>query len=303
MKKAAAFALIISLVSAGAAAQNGKFSTWKDGYITADDGCKIHYMESGEGKKTVLYVHGYLDNGSSFKYVARHLSGDYRVVSYDLRAHGSSGAAPDNYTMERYAGDLKNLIDRLELTNINIIGYSMGAHIIWDYIRQFGDGAFDKIVITVMSPKILNDADTKYFYGMAGSSWKTALAALQSYNSGYKSLMTAQQEQLRPFFTAFPVYREFYENCVNYDAGAMTRIAAAMYAADYWDVLPAITRPVLMITASYDIYPKMCFDEQKKRLNVKSGIVVVTGTQAAANHSFGFNVPGRYAEELQKFIQ
>jgi pimeloyl-ACP methyl ester carboxylesterase len=303
MKKTAALALIITIAAASAAAEDGKFSIWKDGVITTDDGCKIHYMESGEGKKTILFVHGYLDSGSSFRYVAQHLTGDYRVISYDLRAHGASDTTADGYTMERYAKDLKNLIDQLQLTNINIIGYSMGAHIIWDYIRQFGDGAFDKIVITVMSPKILNDNDAKYYYGLVGSDWKTALAALQSYNAGYKSLMTAQQEQLRPFFTAFPVYREFYENCVNYDAGAMMRIAVAMYTADYWDVLPTITRPVLMITAQYDIYPKMSFSEQKKRLKVKSDVIVVTGTQAVANHSFGFNVPGRYAEELQKFIQ
>jgi pimeloyl-ACP methyl ester carboxylesterase len=303
MKKIAAVALIACVAAAALAAQDGKFSTWTDDFITTDDGCKIHYMESGEGKKTVLFVHGYTDNGSSFKYVARRLTGDYRVISYDLRAHGSSGTTPDGYTMERYAKDLKNLIDQLQLTNINIIGYSMGCHVIWDYIRQFGDGAFDKIVITVMSPKILNDSGAKYFYGLAGSDWKTALAALQSYNAGYKSLMTAQQEQLRPFFTAFPVYREFYENCVNYDAGAMTRLLVSMYAADYWDVLPTITRPVLMITASHDIYPKMSFSEQKKRLKVKSDVVVVAGTEAVANHSFAFNIPGRYAEELQKFIQ
>ena len=303
MKKIAAVALIVCMAAAALAAQSGKFSTWKDGAITTDDGCKIHYMESGEGKKTVLFVHGYLDNGSSFKYVAQHLTGDYRVISYDLRAHGVSDTTPGGYTMERYAKDLKNLIDQLQLTKINIIGYSMGSHIIWDYIRQFGDSVFDKIVITVMSPKILNDTGEKYFYGMAGSDWKTALAALQSSNANYKSLMTAQQEQLRPFFTAFPVYREFYENSVNYDTGAMTRLLISMYAADYWDVLPTITRPVLMITASYDIYPKMSFAEQKKRLKVKSDVVVITGTQAVANHSFSFNIPGRYAEELQKFIQ
>jgi pimeloyl-ACP methyl ester carboxylesterase len=302
MKKTAFAALLVCMLAANLAAQDN-FTVWKDGSITTDDGCRIHYMESGEGAKTVLFVHGWTDNGSSFKYVARHLTGDYRVVTYDLRAHGSSDTTPDGYTMERYARDLKNLIDQLQLTSINIIGYSMGCHVIWDYIRQFGDGAFDKIVITAMSPKILNDNDTKYFYGVAGSNWKTAMAALQSYNANYTSLMTAQMEQVRPFFTAFPVYREFYENCVNYDPGAITRIGMDMYVADYWDVLPTIAKPVLMITAQYDIYPKMSFTEQQKRLKVKSDVVVVTGIQAVANHSFGFNVPGRYAEELQKFIQ
>jgi pimeloyl-ACP methyl ester carboxylesterase len=260
-------------------------------------------MESGAGKKTVLFVHGFLDNGGSFKYIAKHLTGDYRIITYDLRAHGTSDTTKDGYTMDRYARDLKALIDQLKLTHINIIGYSMGSHIIWEYISQFGDGAFDKIVNTVMSPKIVNDTNPLYNFGMNGSTWKSAMEALQSYSESYKSMMIAQQEMLRPYFTAFPVYREFYEYAVNYDASAMIRLSVAMYTADYWDVLPKIKKPVLMITASYDIYPLASFNEQKAKLKVKSDVVVITGLATVANHVFGLNVPDKYAAELQKFIQ
>jgi pimeloyl-ACP methyl ester carboxylesterase len=306
MKKITVAALFVCAAAVLAAqvslSPTGKFSAWKDGYITTDDGCKIHYIESGTGAKTVLYVHGYLDAAASFRYVAQYLTGDYRIVAYDLRAHGTSDTTKDGYTMDRYAKDLKNVIDGLKLTHVNVIGYSMGMHIVWEYIRQYGDGAFDKIVNTVMSPNIVNDPAKKYNYGITGVTRREADAQVAGYAAGYKAAMIAQQEAMRPYFAAYPQYREFYERSVNYDPAAMTGLLAAMYGADYWDVLPKITKPVLMVTATYDVYPRAGFDEQKKRLKVPSSLVVIEGVPAVANHSFAFNVPDRYAAELQKFI-
>jgi pimeloyl-ACP methyl ester carboxylesterase len=280
-----------------------KYTAWKDGYITTDDGCKIHYMESGGGKKTILYVHDYLDGGASFKYVARNLKGRYRIVTYDLRAHGESDTTTDGYTMERYAKDLKNLIDQLALTNINIIGYSMGMHVVWDYIRQFDDGAFDKIINTAMSPKILNDPALRYTYGIDGLDGRAALGQIADYNAGFKPMMIAREESLRPKFSEYPQWREYAERCVNYDAGAMTRLLLSMYTADYQDVLPKITRPVLMITAQHDIYPLEAFEDQTKRLKTQSSVVVIEGDEESANHYFPLNLPDKYAVALQEFIQ
>jgi pimeloyl-ACP methyl ester carboxylesterase len=297
--------LYLCLMAAFAACTaKAKYTEWKDGYITTDDGCKIHYMESGTGKKTILYVHDYLDGGGSFKYVAQNLTGRYRIVTYDLRAHGASDTTPDGYTMERYAQDLKNLIDQLKLRNINIIGYSMGMHVIWDYIRQFGDGAFDKIINTAIPPRILNDpAAPKYNYGTAGFDGKAALARIAEYNAGFKQLMIAQKETLRPLFDEYPQWREYAERCVNYDAGAMTRLLIAMYTADYRNILPTITSPVLMITAQHDIYPIEGFEDQTKRLSAQSSVVVIGGSAEEANHYFPLNLPEKYAAILQEFIQ
>jgi pimeloyl-ACP methyl ester carboxylesterase len=281
-----------------------KYTVWEEAYITTDDGCKIRYMESGAGKKTVLYVHGYLDGGESFKYVARNMTGRYRIITYDLRAHGASDTTADGYTMERYAQDLKNLIDQLKLRNINIIGYSMGMQVIWDYIRQFGDGAFDKIINTAMPPRVLNDpAAPRYNYGIAGFDGTEALARIADYNARFRQLMTSREESLRPMFDEYPPWREYAGRSVNYDAGAMTRLLIEIYAADYRDLLPAITRPVLMITAQHDIYPLEGFEDQAKRLKAPSTVVVIEGGPEEANHSFPLNLPDKYAAALEEFIQ
>jgi pimeloyl-ACP methyl ester carboxylesterase len=300
MKKIAFAVMLICMITANITAQD-KFSVWKDGFITTDDGCKIHYMESGTGRKTVLFVHEFQDGGASFKYAAKYLTGDYRLIAYDMRGHGTSDSPKTGYTMDRFAKDLKNLIDQLTLSNINIVGYSMGMDVVWEYIKQNGDSVFAKIINTAGTPRILNARG--YTYGIAGWTQKQALDQASNFRTNYKKVMTDAENVLRPYFEYLPQWKEYYARNVFYDGPSMASLQEAWVAADYWDMLSTITKPVLMITASSDWTPKTSFDEQKKRFKGSSSIVVIPGDAAAANHYFPLNLPDKYAAELQKFIQ
>jgi pimeloyl-ACP methyl ester carboxylesterase len=53
----------------------------------------------------------------------------YRVILYDARGHGSSDPPPsDDYSYPSLAGDLRALLDALELDRAVLVGASMGAH-------------------------------------------------------------------------------------------------------------------------------------------------------------------------------
>lgn len=56
----------------------------------------------------------------------------YRVIAYDARGHGRSGAAPDRaaYGYERLARDLETVMDALGVRRAALAGASMGAHTI-----------------------------------------------------------------------------------------------------------------------------------------------------------------------------
>jgi pimeloyl-ACP methyl ester carboxylesterase len=303
MKKIAFAVALVCMMAANIAAQSNKFSVWKDGSITTDDGCKIHYIESGTGRKTVLYVHEFQDGAASFKYAAQHLTGDYRLIAYDLRGHGTSDWPKTGYTMDRFAKDLKSLIDQLTLSNVNIVGNSLGMHVVWEYIKQYGDGAFAKIINTAGTPRILNDSAARYNYGIARWTRQQAQEQASSFRTNYKKVMTDAENVLRPYFEYLPMWKEYYARNVNYDGPSMATLQEAWVAADYWDVLPRISKPVLMITAASDWSPKAGFDEQKKQIKVSSSVVVIPGEPAYANHYFPLNLPDKYAAELQKFIQ
>jgi 3-oxoadipate enol-lactonase len=54
---------------------------------------------------------------------------DFRVLRFDTRGHGASGAPAGDYSLELLAEDLKALLDRLAIRACHFVGLSMGGMI------------------------------------------------------------------------------------------------------------------------------------------------------------------------------
>jgi pimeloyl-ACP methyl ester carboxylesterase len=86
----------------------------------------------GEGKPVVL-VHGLGFGQRSWDRVAPRLSAKgLRVVSYDQRGHGGSGAAGD-YSPSAFEADLALVLEELRLEKPILVGHSLGATIALHY--------------------------------------------------------------------------------------------------------------------------------------------------------------------------
>ncbi len=59
----------------------------------------------------------------------------YRVVAHDRRGHGRSGQTWDGNNMDRYADDLAELIEHLDLKEITMVGHSTGGGEVVRYFR------------------------------------------------------------------------------------------------------------------------------------------------------------------------
>jgi pimeloyl-ACP methyl ester carboxylesterase len=94
-----------------------------------DDKNSIHYQCIGEGENLVL-IHG-LGANLAFWYmgIARALSRQYRVITYDLRGHGRSTMPVSGYTLPDMANDLEALLDFLGVDHAHIVGHSFGARV------------------------------------------------------------------------------------------------------------------------------------------------------------------------------
>ncbi|MDH3380625.1 MAG: alpha/beta hydrolase [Gammaproteobacteria bacterium] len=90
---------------------------------------RLHYQSSGRGEAVVL-IHG-LGANLAFWYlgVARALSRNYQVITYDLRGHGRSGAPRSGYTLEHMTNDLDALLTHLGIERAHLVGHSFGARI------------------------------------------------------------------------------------------------------------------------------------------------------------------------------
>lgn len=107
-------------------------------YVNIDQETKLYYEESGEGQP-VIFVHGVMMSSKFFYKQVPFFSKKYRTITLDLRAHGKSSKVQYGHTVAQYARDLKAFIETLELKDVILVGWSMGAFVLWDYVNQFGN--------------------------------------------------------------------------------------------------------------------------------------------------------------------
>lgn len=99
----------------------------RQGYVTVP-GARLYYEEAGRGPAVVLIHGGYLDHrlwDNEFRWLAR----DYRVVRYDVRAHGLSQTEAGSWSDYE---DLRALLDSLGIERAAVVGHSMGGRIAAD---------------------------------------------------------------------------------------------------------------------------------------------------------------------------
>ena len=136
-------------------------------YFATSDNCKIYYEERGTGKPVVL-IHGWSCNHHYFKKQIPVFAEKYKVVTLDLRGHGDSERPEHGLTMPRFAQDVHELIEYLGLKNVTLLGWSMGAEIIYEYVKQFGCDNLEKIVSVDMSAKIMAEEDENWPHAVFG---------------------------------------------------------------------------------------------------------------------------------------
>ncbi len=101
------------------------------------NGIDLHYRVEGEGERTVLLVNGLADDLESWGYqVPALLEAGYRVVSFDNRGIGRSSRPPGPYSVADLAADAKALVVHLGLTDIDLMGVSMGGMVAQAYALE-----------------------------------------------------------------------------------------------------------------------------------------------------------------------
>ncbi|MEI8275258.1 MAG: 3-oxoadipate enol-lactonase [Hyphomicrobiales bacterium] len=96
--------------------------------ITADDGCPINVEVSGSDSAPALMLSNSLGtNLTMWDDQVGEWSKHFRVIRYDRRGHGGSGAPKGPYSMERFGRDVIAVLDALNVKKTNWCGLSMGG--------------------------------------------------------------------------------------------------------------------------------------------------------------------------------
>jgi pimeloyl-ACP methyl ester carboxylesterase len=102
------------------------------------DGMKIHSTAKGKGSRTLVLVHGWTCDDTSWAANVPELSKHYRVVTLDLPGHGQSGSPRDGkLTMDLFARAVEAVRAEQRADKIVLVGHSMGTPVIRQYARLY----------------------------------------------------------------------------------------------------------------------------------------------------------------------
>jgi len=266
-------------------------------YFFLKDGQRLYYEDKGHGPETLVMMHGWTSSHDIYrKPVEETLQDQARCILYDHRGHGGSRKANiGKPTMETLACDLHEMIEGLGLSNITLLGWSMGAAVVFNYVRLYGCDALKQIILCDMTPKQLNDDEWKLgLYQGKYTEEDMKRDAGKDFYSLYKEFAVAAIPKLRriPAFLLEKPLKEKLDNC---DEAVLKSLAASMKTQDNRPVVEQITVPVTYFYASPgSIFSPALADWYKE--HVKAPYQAVCFPKST--HMFVSDDPERFAEEV-----
>ena len=120
----------------------------------------LHYEDHGSGKPVIL-IHGYPLNGASWeKQTSALIAAGHRVITYDRRGFGWSSQPATGYDYDTFTADLHTLVTKLELKDVALVGFSMGAGEVVRYVGKYGTAGVRKVgILSGVPPYLLKTAD------------------------------------------------------------------------------------------------------------------------------------------------
>lgn len=260
--------------------------------ITTNDGARLYYEDSGVGPPLIL-IPGLGCSHHFFQKNTAVLAQSCRVIAPDMRGHGDSEKVAWGHRIARYARDVKDLIEALRLEHVTVLGWSMGASILWSYLDLFGNEHLAGHISVDQSPRLFHNETWRW--GLTVCPDAAALALLTA-----RLLRDAGGEARRMVLGCFGATYQPTPDEVEALAREVARCSPTVLAEvftdhahqDWRDLLPRIRLPVLV-----------CVGRQSKMFPWQGSASV--GEQVAGARTVFFESSGHvpFYEEPEKFNQ
>ncbi len=214
---------------------------------------KIYYESVGSGKN-VVFIHGWPLNGAMWEYQLTTLpQHGLRCITYDRRGFGKSDWPASGYDYSTLAGDLKSLLDELNLTNVTLVAFSMAGGEVAKYFSLFGGERVSKVVlVSCVTPYMLKTEDNpdgvpmEVFDKMSAGILQDRPAFMESFNKDFFGVSLINH----------PVSNAFLANSLTQvlqsSPIATLQCAKAFATTDFRADMPKINVPVLIIHGDAD---------------------------------------------------
>lgn len=213
-------------------------------YLKLRNGMRLYYEDTGTDP-AVIMMHGWTSNHSVYSKSVKRLQRQARCIIYDHRGHDKSKEAVlEPVTMDVLANDLHELITQLALSDVTLVGWSMGAGVAMTYIKKYGCTHLRQVVLCDMTPKQLNDKEWHFGLYQGGYTQKDMEASAgKDFLSQYRAFAVGAKPSAAklPTFILNHILKKKLMLC---DETALKSLSASMKTQDNRDAIAQITVPL-----------------------------------------------------------
>ncbi len=260
----------------------------------------IYYEDSGTGLP-VVFIHGWPLNSSMWEYQVTQLPQQgLRCITYDRRGFGKSDRPFGCYGYNTLAGDLKAVLDELDLHEVTLVGFSMGGGEIAKYFSLYGGERIAKVVlISAVVPYMLQTEDNPD--GVPQESFDKMLKEITDDRPGF--LEAFNKDFYGVELLNKPVTDAYLANALtqalNASPIATIECAKSFSSTDFRDDVPKINVPTLIIHGDKDKTVPIKATAEQAVENIKGAVLKV---YEGAPHGLWFTEKDKLNQDLIDFI-
>ncbi len=266
--------------------------------VTANSGLlsktKVHVDDTGGTGRPVVLIHGWPLSAESWSdQTAALRDAGYRVVAYDRRGFGRSDKPSKGFDYDTLADDLDGVLSELELTDVTLVGFSMGGGEVARYVAKHGQDRLRSVVFAAAVPPYMLQSDDNPDGPLTEDAAAEMTKGLESdrttFFDGFTKAFFSVNGELK---VTEEQRQEAIVQCHQSDQKAALGCMEAFGTTDFRDDLPKVTVPTLVIHGAGD--GTVPFDGSGKRTHEAiphSELVVVDDAPHGLNvsHASEFN--------------
>lgn len=206
------------------------------------NGIALRCVVEGSGEPLAL-IHGVGASLEVWDGVAARLRDRYRILRYDQRGHGKSEKVPGPYSVEDFAGDLRALMDALEIERAHVAGHSLGGLVAQSFALDYPERLSKLALISTVAGRTedeerrVEERLARVASGIAGDHFRASL------DRWFTDEFRAANPELLAAYAA--------RNQAN-DPACYAAAYRVLAMTDLADRLPDITAETLVMTGEHD---------------------------------------------------
>ena len=255
--------------------------------ITADDGCPINVEVEGDEDAPALMLSNSLGTDlHMWDDQAGEFTEHFRLIRYDRRGHGKSGAPAGPYSFDRFGRDIIAILDELEIDKVNWCGLSMGG---MDG-QWLGANAPDRVEKLVL-------ANTNFYYADKAP-WADRIKFIRE--KGLDALVGTNMERwfTKGFRERTPqTIERMTEMFLSSNQNGYVACVEAIRDMDFRASNPRIAAPTLVIAGQHDPATPPAWNEA-----IAQQIKGAKLTQLDAAHISNVEQPQAFADAVLDFL-